>query len=158
MGGDPTVAAPARPTVRLTTDQQRVAKLGALVAAVVFVGLWAPTWADKPAGIAASAIGVVMAAFLYLAARRGTLVLTALAAFAVSFGPWGGLWALGAPYIAWAGLLLYRASKAASEAAGPREPREPRKKKAKARDEEPIERRPPEQSKRYTPPVQKRRR
>ena len=150
------MAAPARPVVRLTPDQQRIATLGAYAAAVIFVGLWAPTWADKPAGILASAIGVVMAAFLYFAARRGTLVLTAVAAFVVSFGPWGGLWMLGAPYIAWAGLLLYRASKAVSAAAGPREPR--RKKKEAPREEEPVERRPPEQSKRYTPPVQKKRR
>lgn len=151
------MAAPGRPTVRLTSDQQRVAKLGAAVAAVVFVGLWAPSWTDKDAAIGASVVGVAMATFLYLAARRGTLVLTAVAAFVVSFGPWGGLWVLGAPYIAWPGLLLYRASKAASAAAGPREPR--RKKKARSSDDDLApERRPAEQSKRYTPPVPKKRR
>ena len=152
------MAAPARPVVRLSPDQQRVATLGAYAAAVIFVALRAPTWADYPAGIAASAIGVAMAAFLYYAARRGTLVLTVVAAFVVSLGPWG-VPLLGAPYMAWAGVVLYRASKAASVAAGPQEPRRKKGKKEKAPPEdEPVERRPPEQSKRYTPPVQKKRR
>lgn len=140
---------------RLTPEQQRVAKVGAGVAALVFVGLWAPSY-PRVAALTASGIGVAMAAFLYLAARRGTVVLTALAAFVVSFGPWGALWVLGAPYIAWSGMLLYRASKAAADAAGPREPR--RKKKAAVDAETPAERRAPDQSKRYTPPARKKRR
>jgi hypothetical protein len=149
------VAAPARPAARLTPEQQRVATVGAAVAALVFVGLWAPSY-PRVAALAASGIGVAMAAFLYLAARRGTVVLTALAAFVVSFGPWGALWMGGAPYIAWSGMLLYRASKAAADAAGPREPR--RKKKLVEEAAAPTERRPPRESKRYTPPTRKKRR
>lgn len=152
------MAAPARPVARLTPDQQRVAKLGAVMAAVVFVAAWVPLWADEGLAIVASAVGVAMAALLYWAARRGTLVLTALAALAVSFSPaWDGLWILGAPYIAWPGLLLYRASKEASAAAGPREPRRKKKTMPEPGDE-PAERRPPDRSKRYTPPVSKKRR
>jgi len=147
------VDAPARPTARLTPEQQRLAKLGAALAALVFVGLWAPDY-PKAAAMGASAIGLVMAALLYLAARRGTVVLTALAAFVVSFGPWGAAWMLGAPYIAWSGMLLYRASKAAAEAAGPREPRRPKK---QAVAPEPPKARRPERSKRYTPPGRKKR-
>ena len=128
-----------------------MAQLGAGVAALVFVGLWAPDY-PKGAALGASGIGLVMAALLFVAARRGTVVLTALAAFLVSFGPWGALWVLGAPDIAWSGMLLYRASKAAAEAAGPREPR--RKKKAETAAEVPT-RRPPDQSKRYTPPARR---
>ena len=146
--------APARPVIRLTPGQQRAARVGAVVAALVFVGLWAPRY-PKPAALAASGIGVAMAAFLYLAARRGSVVLTALAAFVVSFGPWGWLWMLGAPYIAWSGMLLYRASKAAADAAGPREPR--RKKKTAEEAAAPTERQPPRESKRYTPPARKKR-
>jgi hypothetical protein len=148
------VDAPARPVVRLSPEQQRTAKVGAAVAAVVFVGLWAPAY-PKAAALAASGIGLVMATLLYLAARRGTVVLTALAAFVVSFGPWGAAWVLGAPYIAWSGMLLYRASKTAAEAAGPRPPR--RKKAAQA---EPVSatKRAPTSSKRYTPPASKKRR
>jgi hypothetical protein len=150
----PTVDAPARPVARLSPAQQRTAKLGAAVAAVVFVGLWAPDY-PRTAALAASGIGLVMAALLYLAARRGTLVLTALAAFGVSFGPWSTAWMLGAPYIAWSGLLLYRASKAAAEAAGPREPR---RKKAVQTETAVAAKRAPVRSKRYTPPAKKRRR
>lgn len=151
----PRVDGPARPVARLTPDQQRVAKLGAVLAAIVFVGLWASRY-PKPAAVAASGIGLVMAGLLYLAARRGSIVLTALAAFVVSFGPWGWLWMLGAPYIAWSGMLLYRASKAAADAAGPREPR--RRKKPVEEAAPVADRRPPDQSKRYTPPARKKRR
>lgn len=146
--------APARPVARLTPEQERLAKLGAAVAALVFVGLWAPDY-PKTAAMAASAIGLVMAALLYLAARRGTVVLTALTAFVVSFGPWGAAWMLGAPYIAWSGMLLYRASKAAAEVAGPREPR---RKKAKPAEAAVPAKRAPDRSKRYTPPARKKRR
>ncbi|HEX2040824.1 MAG TPA: hypothetical protein VHF47_13955 [Acidimicrobiales bacterium] len=143
---------------RLAPEQQRLAVLGAALAAVVFVALWAPSY-PRSAALAASAIGLVMAAFLYLAARRGSLVLTAIAAFVVSFGPWGSAWMLGAPYIGWSGLLLYRASKAASEAAGPRPPR--RKRAVEAEADAPAKtdapaKRAPERSKRYTPPARKR--
>lgn len=149
--------APARPVARLTPGQQRVAEIGAAIAVLVFVGLWAPSY-PKTAALAASGIGLVMAALLYLAARRGTIVLTALAAFVVSFGPWGSLWVLGAPYIAWSGMLLYRASKAAADAAGPRERRRKQKETETDAGASTPERRAPDPSKRYTPPARKKRR
>jgi hypothetical protein len=154
VGRGSTVDAPVRPVTRLAPEQQRVAQWGALLAALAFVGLWAPRY-PRGAALAASGIGVAMAGFLFAAARRGSLVLTAVAAFVVSFGPWGGLWLLGAPYIAWSGLWLYRASRAASAAAGPRPPRRPPRKPDIA--EVHAGRRPPDRSKRYTPPAKKKR-
>ncbi|MDQ3757770.1 MAG: hypothetical protein M3394_07965, partial [Actinomycetota bacterium] len=138
--------APARPVARLTPEQQRVARFAATAAALVFVGLWAPAY-PRPGALALSGIGIVMAALLFLAARRGSVVLTALAAFLVSFGPWGALWVLGAPYIAWSGMLLFRASKAAAEVAGPREPRRKQKAAPAPAVEAPVDRRAPDRSK-----------
>lgn len=134
------------PLVQLDDRQQRLAYIGAGVAAV---GLVAARAADLPDSIPLVALGLAMAAFLAFAARRRSVVLTGAAAFVISFGPWGDvLWFLGAPYIAFGGLLMYRASKQAAEAAGPREAR---KKKEKT-DAAPPAKKAPDRSKRYTPP------
>lgn len=126
----------------LDDRQQRLAYLGAAVAAVGFV---VAQW-----GHLVALVGVAMAALLAVGARRRSVALTGGAAFLVSFGPWGMLWFFGAAYIAFGGLLMFRASKQAAEAAGPREPR---KKKAPKASEAPVaEKKPPPRSKRYTPP------
>ena len=134
--------------VALDDRQQRWAYIGAAVAAVAFVAGRIPEFPETVAFVS-SAIGVVMAVFLWWAARRRSVVLTGLAAFLISFGPWTPYtWMLGALYIAGGGLLMYRASK---EAAASRTPREP---KRRATREEPVveSKRAPQQSKRYTPP------
>lgn len=138
------------PLVQLDDRQQRLAYIGAVVAAV---GLVAARAADLPESIPLVALGLAMAAFLAFAARRRSVVLTGAAAFVISFGPWGDvLWFLGAPYIAFGGLLMYRASKQAAEAAGPREPR---RKKQKEETPPPARKSGPDRSKRYTPPTRK---
>lgn len=150
MGGDPTLAAPADAVHRLSEQQRRIATWGAAAAAAAFVAVWAPSY---PAGHAVgfTGIGLAAAGLLYLAARRGSVLLTAIAAFLVSFGPWSFYWALGLPYLAGAGVLLFRASKRAVVA-----PREPKAAPPKAAAPSPAplaQRRPPRESKRYTPPA-----
>lgn len=140
--------------VRLDDNQQRYAYIGAAVAAVGFVVAHASNFPDS---IGFAVLGLAMAAFLVVGARRRSVVLTGAAAFVISFGPWGGLWFLGAPYIALGGLLMFRASKQAAEAAGPREPRR-KKEKARPQAEVADKKRPPDKSKRYTPPTTRSRR
>ncbi|HVF74887.1 MAG TPA: hypothetical protein VM938_07545 [Acidimicrobiales bacterium] len=134
--------------VVLDDRQQRWAYLGAAVAAAAFVGGRATQFPETVAFVA-SAIGLVLAGFLWFAARRRSVVMTGLASFLISFGPWTPLtWMLGAVYIAAGGLLMYRASKQAAATRAPREPRRPRKEVPEA----PAAKRAPEPSKRYTPP------
>lgn len=149
------MAAPARYVARLDDRQQRLAYIGAGVAAVAFVAGRVPDMPSGPA-FAWSGVGVAMAAFLAFAARRRSVVLTGGACFLISFGPWTALtWFLGAVYIAYGGLLMFRASKEAAAAAGPRPPRGRRGKAAAGSETDapaPAPKRKPSQSKRYTPP------
>ncbi|HEX9970056.1 MAG TPA: hypothetical protein VGB03_07945 [Acidimicrobiales bacterium] len=147
------MAAPTRAVTRLDDRQQRLAYIGAVVAAVAFVAGRVPDMPSGPA-FAWSGVGVAMAAFLAFAARRRSVVLTGGACFLISFGPWTALtWFLGAVYIAYGGLLMFRASKEAAAAAGPRPPRERRRKAAAAASEATVPAKPkPTPSKRYTPP------
>ena len=131
--------------ITLDDRQQRWAYIGAVVAAVGFVVAQA---SELPDALGFVALGLAMAGYLAYAARRRSVGQTGAACFAVSFGPWGGLWFLGAAYIAFGGLLMFRASKAA---AATRPPREPRRRTPKATAEPPKPKRPPK-SKRYTPP------
>jgi hypothetical protein len=134
--------------VTLDDRQQRWAYIGAAVAALAFVGGRIP---DFPTSVAflASGLGLLMAALLWYAARRRSVVMTGIAAFLISFGPWTPLtWMLGAFYIAGGGLLMFRASKAAGATREPRAPRRPRKEP----EPTPVAKRAPEPSKRYTPP------
>lgn len=134
------------PLVQLDDRQQRLAYIGAAVAAV---GLVAPRAGKFPDSIPIMLLGLAMAAFLAFGAHRRSVVLTGAAAFVVSFGPWGEvLWFLGAPYIAFGGLLMYRASKQAAATAPPREPRRKKEKDVTP----PTKKSGPDRSKRYTPP------
>jgi hypothetical protein len=153
------VAAPTRPVApRLDDRQQRLAYIGAVVAAVAFVAGRVPDMPSGPA-FAWSGVGVAMAAVLAFAARRRSVILTGGACFLISFGPWTAVtWMFGAVYIAYGGLLMFRASKQAAAAAGPRPPRERRRKRGResAEPEAAPAKRPPPKSKRYTPPAGKR--
>lgn len=128
----------------LDDRQQRLAYVGAAVAAVGFV---AAQWA-RPLAL----VGLAMAALLAVGARRRSVTITAGAAFAIALGPWDALVLLGAPYLAFGGVLMYRASKLAAEAAGPRRPRPPRRKARQQPEPPAAEKKPPPRSKRYTPP------
>jgi uncharacterized membrane protein len=130
--------------VQLDDRQQRWAYIGAVVAAVGFTAAQVPHFPDA---VGFGIVGLLMAAFLAWAAQRRSVVLAGGAAFVVSFGPWGFLWFLGAPYIALGALLMFRASK---QAAAQREPRPPRQ---EAVDAALVTKRPPGRSKRYTPPA-----
>lgn len=134
------------PAVQLDDRQQRLAYVGAAVAAVALVAIRVGTFPDS---LPLALLGLLMAAFLAFGARRRSVTLTGAAAFVVSFGPWGDvLWFMGAPYIAFGGLLMYRASKQAAATAPPREPR-----RKKAPPTAPATKKGPERSKRYTPPT-----
>lgn len=74
----------------------------------VLAALFAPAFDTRAAAVLAT-IGVVMAAALWLAARSRRRLLTGLASVLVAFGPWGGAWVLGAPFLLLAGWLAYRA-------------------------------------------------
>ena len=147
------MAAPSRPVIQLDDRQQRIAYIGAVVAAVAFVAGRVPDMPSGPA-FAWSGVGILLAGCLAFAAYRRSVVLTGGACFLISFGPWTAVtWIVGAVYIAVGGLLMFRASKRAAAAAPPREPRAPRR---QAEAEEPAAKRPPTPSKRYTPPRTKR--
>lgn len=137
--------------IRLDDRQQRIAYVGAAVAAIGFVAGRVPYMPSTNAFIA-SGIGVAMAVLLFLAARRRSVVMTGAAAFLISFGPWTPTtWLLGAAYIGGGSLLMFRASKAAAAARPPRQPRPSRRKQREAIEAASKPKAPPP-SKRYTPP------
>ena len=137
--------------IRLDDRQQRIAYIGAAVAAVGFVAGRVPYMPSTNAFIA-SGIGVAMAVLLFLAARRRSVVMTGAAAFLISFGPWTPTtWLLGAAFIGGGSLLMFRASKAAAATRPPREPRPSRRKQREAIEAASKPKVPPP-SKRYTPP------
>ena len=137
--------------IRLDDRQQRIAYIGAAVAAIGFVAGRVPYMPSTNSFIA-SGIGIAMAVLLFLAARRRSVVMTGAAAFLISFGPWTPTtWLLGAAYIGGGSLLMFRASKAAAATRPPREPRPSRRKQREA-IEAASKPKPPPPSKRYTPP------
>ncbi|MBW3603274.1 MAG: hypothetical protein KY434_11335 [Actinobacteria bacterium] len=145
------MAAPTGAVIRLDDRQQRLAYIGAAVAAVGFVAGRVPSMPSTTAFVA-SGIGVAMAVLLFLAARRRSVVMTGAAAFLISFGPWTPTtWLLGAFYIAGGGVLMFRASKAAAATRPPREPRPSKRRQRRVVEAEAKPKR-PERSKRYTPP------
>lgn len=140
--------------IRLDDRQQRIAYVGAAVAAIGFVAGRVPYMPSTNAFVA-SGIGVAMAVLLFLAARRRSVVMTGAAAFLISFGPWTPTtWLLGAAYIGGGSLLMFRASKAAAATRPPRQPRQPRRSRRKQREviEAASKPKAPPPSKRYTPP------
>lgn len=135
---------------RLDQREQRFSYAAAAFGALASAGLWAPAF-DETAGIVLAAIGVAMAGLLALAARRGSRLLTGLAAVLLAFGPWGMAWILGFPFLCLAAWLLFRGGRLAAEtrAARPPEPKREPKKKPEAPSARPSR---PEANKRYTPP------
>jgi hypothetical protein len=76
----------------------------ATLAAVAFGWMWHDTlWV--------AAIGVTLALFLALASVRGHRAFMAIASFLTGFGPWGFAYIFGAPYLAFAAFLLWRANR-----------------------------------------------
>jgi len=158
---------------RLTDKEQRYAYIGAAFAAFVSVALWAPSY-DEWAGVALSAIGVVMALLLAVAALRRQRLFTGLACVLLAFGPWAMAWVVGLPYLVLAAWLALKSNRLPS----PMEPeldergevverpavparKRPqrtsrRRRGAAAETDDPVAegtpRTPPPQSKRYTPP------
>ena len=58
-----------------------------------------------------AAIGAALAAVLAVGAARRHRGVMAIGAFATGFGPWGFAYILGAPYLAFAAYLLWRANR-----------------------------------------------
>ncbi|MEO7837662.1 MAG: hypothetical protein ABIS21_08500 [Acidimicrobiales bacterium] len=94
----------------LDDREQRWARWGAGVGAVAFIAYWAPSFDRRPA-VTLALIGCAMAAALAFAARRRRRLLTGLAAMVMGFGPWGGVWLLGLPYLVLAARLALRAQR-----------------------------------------------
>lgn len=95
----------------LDDQEHRWALWGAGFAGVAFIAYWAPAF-DRLAGLQLALIGVAMAAGLALATRKRSRLLTGLAAMLVGFGPWGGIWILGLPYLVLAARLALKAQRA----------------------------------------------
>jgi hypothetical protein len=95
----------------LDDREQRWALWGAGAGAVAFIAYWAPSFNRLPA-VQLALIGCAMAAALALAARRRSRLMTGLAAMLVGFGPWGGVWPLGLPYLMLAARLALGAVRA----------------------------------------------
>jgi hypothetical protein len=72
--------------------EQRVLVWAALLGAVVSAVL-------AGAGLWAALLGLPIAGFLYLTARRRNRLLASLAVFLLAFGPWGAVWVVGAPFL-----------------------------------------------------------
>jgi hypothetical protein len=83
-------------------------RAGALVLAAIAGGVFAVAWRDT---IAVAAIGVALAAVLASGAVARNRAVMALGAFLTGFGPWGFAYILGAPYLALAAFLLWRAKR-----------------------------------------------
>lgn len=160
---------------QLNDKEQRYARLGAWMGAAVSIALWAPNW-TVGAGIALSAIGVIMSGLLALAAKRRSRLWTGLSCLLLSFGPWGMAWIVGLPYLVLAGWLVLKSprlqprldaevengeivevsSTDAAEVPAPVRARRWSRRKPTDSSEEPAAapapRRAPTASKRYTPP------
>lgn len=162
---------------QLNDKEERYARLGAWMGAAVSVALWAPSW-DVMAGVVLSLIGLIMCGLLALAAKRRSRLWTCLACLLLSFGPWGMAWVIGLPFLVLAGWLVLKSPRlqprfdpkvdengeivetsavtegAEDEPAAARSRRWSRRRMAGANTETeaPAPRRPPNASKRYTPP------
>lgn len=161
---------------QLTDKEQRYARLGAGMGAAVSIALWAPNW-NVGAGVALSAVGVIMSGLLALAANRRSRLWTGLACLLLSFGPWGMAWIVGLPYLMLAGWLVLKSPRlkaprldaevdeneeiveaSATDAADEPAPARPRRWSRRPSTASPAEdtatapRRPPTANKRYTPP------
>jgi hypothetical protein len=99
------VAAPARQRqLTATAGERRAAVALAVLAAIGFGLLQHDTlWLV--------AIGVGVAVVLAAGALTGHRALMAIGAFVCGFGPWGFAYIFGAPYLAFAGFLLWRANR-----------------------------------------------
>lgn len=159
---------------RMGDREQRYAYLGAAVAAMASVALWAPAF-DQTAARALAAIGVVMAGLLAAAARRRSRLFSGLAAVLLAFGPWGMAWVIGLPYLVLAGWLALKSPRLRVDVEPEvddhdavvrpaRAAREPRRARAARRARQSASeaggsggtRTPPPASRRYTPPQRRR--
>lgn len=158
---------------RLSDDEQRYAYYGVAWAAAWSVLLWAPSF-GKPAALAFSGIGLMMAFLLAIAARRRRRMLTGLACILLAFGPWGMAWVIGLPFLVLAGWLALKSNRlrprlepeldengeiverpVAARERTPRPSRRRRKDVADGAADQGLSgapRPPPPPSKRYTPP------
>lgn len=139
---------------RLDDREHKVSLYAAALAAATFVALWVALGFSQPATIL-GAIGLGLSGLLALAARRRSRILTGMAAVVLGYGPWGGAFILGLPYVALAAWLFYRGARSRAERKyGPRTAVEARAKEpARPSGKEPARRSsPPRPNKRYTPP------
>lgn len=164
------------PVSSLDDREQRYAYVAAGFAAASSVGLWAPSYDDGTAVVLAG-IGLVMAAFLAIAAQRRKRLVTGMAAVLLAFGPWGMAWVVGLPFLVLAGWLALKSARlnprmapamddpgeneaqpGAGHAEARRSPRTPRWRRSTssgdpvASSDGPARRAAPPASKRYTPP------
>lgn len=161
----------------LGDKEQRYAFVGAGMAAMASVALWGSQF-DEQAAVALAGIGLLMAFLLFVAARSRRRLLTGLACVLLAFGPWGGGWVIGLPFLmlaAWLGLQSSRLQPVAEpefdehgELVGrpPRTRPPPRRRRGRAGASTETtdaaapgagpDRRPPPPSKRYTPPQRRR--
>jgi hypothetical protein len=156
--------------VKPLDDLERRLSLYAAAVAAVFALALNVGGLFEPVPVTRAVIGLVMAAFLVVAARRGSRILTGFAVFLIAFGPWEGAWVVGGPFLVLGMWLWFRGKPSPEEI----------EERRRARDAKMAERRTarqagrtgrgrgrsgasaespsgPKASKRYTPPSTRRR-
>lgn len=104
---------------RLDDRERRYALAAAATGAVAAVVIWIPFF-NQSSGVLLAVIGVLLSGLLAVAARSRRRLATGLMAVLLAFGPWGGAWVIGFPFLCLAAWLLLRGSREAAEEAARR--------------------------------------